>query len=164
MISRIVPSDKYYGHVILEWQIHSTDKCVEWVPRLKFEENPTTSVTVNEMNTILDIVTQPDSIFTKKFIVCTLSRDCKRTIAGNSYKITGPPRYDNNTDEKDDSGQQQQQQQQQQIVRVEKRENLDLSTIQTILCDEFSIPTEETLTLDLEKSTRKESAEIWSHM
>jgi hypothetical protein len=39
---------------------------------------------------------------------------------------------------------------------------MDLKAIQDILWEQFAIPTEETATLDLEQSTKKENAEVWA--
>ena len=99
------------------------------------------------MNAYLEEVSRDESIFSKKLVVCRLLRDQKHTVAGNSYKITGSPRYH------ESDGQE---------IPVERKEALDLDAVQEVLWKQFSIPKEETATLDLEESRKKENAEVWS--
>jgi len=138
------------GNVILEWKVNNG---LEWEPRLRWKIEDALSgkegLSMTDMAPHLDVVAQEDSIFSKKLIVCLLSRDRKRTVAGSSYKITGAPRFGGpDTDSQE--------------IPVDKRDCLDLAEIQKILLRDFSIPLEETSDLDLEKSNSKDAVDIWA--
>jgi N-hydroxyarylamine O-acetyltransferase len=131
---------------ILQWF-----KDGEWQHRVSWGISSALSgekgLSMDDMGPILKRVTQPDSNFTLKLIVCLLSGDRKRTLAGNMFKVTGPPRFgDGDT-----------------APPVEKIENIPLEQVREILRDEFSIPFDETKDLDLTISTQQDPT-LWEQM
>ncbi|KAG7353836.1 arylamine N-acetyltransferase 1 [Nitzschia inconspicua] len=144
MRSRLVPTDN--GDAVLEW--HQNGR---WEPRLKWKipDKTTKSLSLQDMDCILQEVSKETSIFSKKLVVCRLTRDQKHTVAGSTYKITGSPRFPmveciNTT------------------VPIQKTEGLPLKQIQEILLQEFGIPLAETMSLQLDKSNQIDSADIWA--
>jgi arylamine N-acetyltransferase len=143
MRSRLMPDDD--GNVVMEWWLGGS-----WMQRLRWKLEDAKggeSLWLPDMVPYLETVSHEESIFSKKLVVCRLFRDQKKTVAGSSYKITGAPRFSNSEANP---------------VRVQRRESMDLKAIQDILWEQFAIPTEETATLDLEQSTKKENAEVWA--
>ena len=145
MKSRLVQDDDG-EHVILQWQ-----RSGPWEPRLRWrlaDALSKESISLKDMKQHLEIVSQEGSPFSKKLVVCRLTREHKYTIAGSSYKITGSPRFPS----KDGRGD----------VPINKQENLSLETVQDILNEQFSIPREETYHLEMERSNHNDAREIWA--
>jgi len=90
--------------------------------------------------------TSKDSPFSRKIIACCVTRTTKRTLAGDVYKVTGPPRFGVDTDT---------------VVAKTKLKSLDEA--REILNREFGIPLVETAELDLETSA-SEDPKIWSEL
>lgn len=87
MKSRLTEMD---GQMVLEWF-----KDDEWKPRLQWDLEETRANKLNNFDgfqDLLDRVYTPDSIFSRKLIVCLLEDDKKRTLSGTTFKVTGPPR------------------------------------------------------------------------
>lgn len=150
MRSRIMPAnddddDNSNSHAVLQWFQNGT-----WEPRLKWKVPTVTtkSLTLSDTDYLLKEVSKETSIFSKKLVVCRLTRDKKFTVAGSTFKVTGCPRF---LKEGGASS-----------VPVEKTEGLSLKQIQDILWREFGMPNEETPILELEKSNQKEATDIWS--
>ena len=139
MISRLVHVE---DHVILEWR-----KEGKWLPRLQFnheaalltgDKNPQ----LEDFNKALEFVHGESSPFTGKLIVCKISREEKRTLAGNKLKVTGPPRFGPDTP-----------------VIVTTLDSLD--QVRHVLEDDFGIPWVETANLDLSKSLGADPS-VWA--
>jgi hypothetical protein len=80
--------------VILEW-------CKDgmWRPRLLIKHSDasvleTATGAFQDFTNSLELVKDLDSIFSPELIVCRVTRDEKRTLAGNVLKVTGPPRFE----------------------------------------------------------------------
>lgn len=142
MKSRLVSGND--NHVILEWYREGA-----WEPRLRWRvpDTETTSLSLSDTMYILEEVSKETSIFAKKLVVCRLTGDKKHTMAGSTYKITGAPRFPTENGKN---------------VPIERAEGLSLQQIQEVLWEKFGIPMAETATLQLEKSNKREAADIWA--
>jgi arylamine N-acetyltransferase len=131
-------------HAVLQWF-----KDGEWQPRISWRISSALSgargVSTVDLQPILELVSRPDSNFSRKLIVCLLSRDKKRTVAGSMFKVTGSPRFGDGKDE----------------PPVESTENIPVERVREILRDEFSIPMIETMDLDLTISNQQDRS-VWA--
>jgi N-hydroxyarylamine O-acetyltransferase len=143
MQSRLIPDQD--GNVIMEWY-----KDGSWQPRLRWSLPGVNdaSLSLSDMTPLLQQVSKEDSKFAKKLVVCRLTRDQKFTVSGNTYKVTGSPRF---SPQDNDS-----------CVPIQTTEGLDPQQIQEILWNQYGMPVEETATLQFEKSNRVEAVNIWS--
>ena len=150
MHSKIGTSEDGTDVILYWWHAPMND----WVPRLTWNyaasmlmhhEGPPLSAFLNELNTTLD----ETSIFAQKMICCRVTRDHKYTVAGNKFKITGPPRFP-----KMDAVPV--------VVPVVIREIQSDHELQTILLEYFDIPIDATSGITLEKSMAAD-AQIWSN-
>ena len=133
MASRLMEND---GKVSLDW---FKDK--EWRPRLQWNlEDGSRSRSIEELSELLDRVYSPDSIFSRKLIVCRLLRDQKLTLAGDKLKVTGPPRYTNDTE----------------TVNVKITQLDSKQGIRDALAKQFGIPLDETKNLDVEQIVKQD--------
>jgi len=132
MVSKIVRD----GDVMsLYW-----NKAGDWKQRLVWNYKDTlTSVLLESLHDNLQVVLQPDSIFSRKLIACRLTRETKYTLAGKKFKVT------DRRNEKDPT-----------IRLVESNEDA-----REILRDFFYQPMESTEGLDLQQSNAAQ-ASIWS--
>ena len=129
-------------HVELYWL-----KDGSWLPRLKWSyEKSQSSVEIHDMESELAIVLAPESIFSKKIITTRLTRTSKSTLAGSRFKITGPPRI------QDDGSQ----------GPKETQRLASVADVQFFLEEKFGIPVSETQGLSLEKSNSAENEAVWS--
>lgn len=121
----------------------------EWQPRILWKISSALSgdkgLSMADLHPLLARVTRPESKFSQKLIVCVLSRDRKRTLAGSMFKVTGSPRFGDGNAE----------------VPVEKTENIPTKRVREILRDQFSIPLEETMDLNLTVSDQQDPS-IWA--
>jgi N-hydroxyarylamine O-acetyltransferase len=140
MVSRIVQEGN--ENSVLEWLDAKTGA---FVPRFKFQDadasTDATGPALFEFQDNLKTVFHPDSAFEQKIIVCRIDRFVKRTVAGNRIKITGPPRFDQNS------------------VPV-LQEIRDEDAVRSVLESNFGIPMKETEGLSLSKSLESPS-EMW---
>jgi len=142
MESRFVRDDNDENMMILEWKTSSG----EWSPRLKWNHQAalvSEGPSEQDFQRALETVHEPSNIFSRKLIVCLISRTKKITIAGGRLKVT-TPRFGPD-------------------LKVSLTQIESTMRIREILSEEFGIPMEETEGLDLSKSTRA-PAEIWSAM
>lgn len=137
MESRFVeePTDET---VILQWQKEGS-----WAPRLKWDRRHAElafadSPALTDFAPLLSNVQQEDSNFSRKLVVCIISKDRKTTLAGNRLKLTTPRFGPERT------------------VTVH-----EIDDIQGLLETKFGMPLSETEGLDLDKST-KAPKEVWS--
>ena len=132
-----------------------------WVPRLQWnyaasmlKNGPPLSAFKNE----LAVTLEEKSIFAQKMICCRLTRDYKYTVAGNKFKITGPPRFTSmnqhtaNGDGTTNAP----------IVPVLIREIKSEDELRSILLEHFGIPIDATKGIALAKSIAAD-ANIWSN-
>ena len=157
MQSKICKSDDGTDDVILYWWHVPMNN---WVPRLKWkfaasmlkDEGPPLPEFSGELATTLE----EKSIFAQKMICCRLTRDRKYTVAGNKFKITGPPRFTSihkyNVDSAESAP----------IVPAVIREIESETELRNILLEHFSIPIDATTGIALEKSIAAD-ANIWSN-
>jgi len=82
--------------LILEWWKFETN---EWEPRLQWDVQdapleaglkPQRALALNSFEYIIRIITHPKSTFSRKMIVCLLSRDAKVSLCGRTLKVTKP--------------------------------------------------------------------------
>jgi arylamine N-acetyltransferase len=153
MISRLFRKDQD-DNVIVEW--HKNGK---WEPRLLIKHSDTLCLeedgapdnenirtrTFEDFTNSLELVKDPDSIFSRKLIVCRITRDEKRTLAGNVLKVTGPPRFGMNGAPPP--------------VVIRKLESLE--DVRHVLQNEFAISLDETEGLNLAKSLGADPT-VWS--
>lgn len=124
MISRFVESN---GKVTLEWL-----KNDEWLPRLRWDLDDSlksTSPRMKDLQSILDLVYDEKSNFSRKLIVCRLTRETKLTLAGSKLKKTSPRYPDAGSEEN------------QQIVISEVK---SLNKAREVLATQFGIDPKET--------------------
>ena len=137
--------------VVLEWY-----KDGEWKPRLQWfaedaETNPSDSPVLSDYEaTLKDLVQAPESAFSKKIIVCQLTRTQKKTLAGNMLKITGPPRFPSKDEESAE-------------IPVTKTFLDGTEEVRQVLREEFGISLDETEMLDLSSSLRQDES-MWGGM
>ena len=137
--------------IILEWY-----KDGEWKPRLQWfaedaETNPSDSPVLSDYEaTLKDLVQAPESAFSKKIIVCQLTRTQKKTLAGNMLKITGPPRFPSKDEESAE-------------IPVTKTFLDGTEEVRQVLREEFGISLDETEMLDLSSSLRQDES-MWGAM
>ena len=118
-----------------------------WLPRLKWSyEKSLSSVEMGDLEHGLAQVLGPESIFSKKLITTRITRTTKCTLAGNRFKVTGPPRF------QDDGSQGQK----------ETQRLASVAEAQSFLEEKFGIPLSETQGLSLEKSNSVEHDAVWS--
>eukprot|EP00977_Amphora_coffeiformis_P005002 scaffold1060_cov196-Amphora_coffeaeformis.AAC.34 len=118
-----------------------------WQPRLKWSyEKSQSSVEMEDLERCLAHVVDPESIFSKKVITTRLTRTSKTTLAGSRFKVTGPPRF------QDDGSQ-----------GTKETQRLDsVPKVQSFLEEKFGIPVSETQGLCLEKSNSADHEAVWS--
>lgn len=140
MKSRLMESN---GRVTLEWF-----KKNEWKPRLQWNLNDSlTSISprIEDFKGILDLVYEEKSIFSRKLIVCRLTRGKKVTLTGSKLKET-IHRYDNTAIEN---------------VQTTIIESLDQA--REILSTQFGIDPKETKGINWDLVTAQDP-ELFSHM
>ena len=158
MHSKICRSNDGSNDVVQYWWHAPTSN---WVPRLKWkykasmlkdDNGPPLSTFENELTRTLE----EKSIFAQKMICCRLTREYKYTVAGNKFKITGPPRFTTmNTVDGDLTSSAP-------IVPVVMREIESEEELRAILFEHFGIPVDATIGITLAKSITAD-ANIWSN-
>lgn len=137
--------------VILEWFVDG-----EWQPRLKWnlsdslpDQRESDHATTSKIGTqqkptdfqhILDLVYAPTANFSRKLIICRLTREKKYTLAGHILKTTSgsPTRFD-------------------ELTRQKISKELDtLDEIQAVLKDVFGIPLDESQQIDVTDITAQD--------
>lgn len=148
MMSRLLRKDQD-DTVILQWFMDGM-----WKPRLLIKHSDTfleddgaDEQNVRTYQDMLELPKNPASIFSQKLIVCRLTRDKKRTLAGNVLRVTGPPRFGRNGASPP--------------VVIQRLESLQ--DVRHVLQNEFAISLDETEGLDLAKSLGADPT-VWSHV
>lgn len=127
--------------IILEWCIED-----QWIPRLQWSlldaplsgEGPSSPIrNLNEFEPIVSILKNPKSTFAQKLIVCTATRDIKKSLSGRSFKVT---RRSTNT----------------KVIR-----DLTDAEVIDVLQNEFKIKLND---LDLTKSDSLKRCKAWIHL
>ena len=129
--------------IILEWW-----KDGEWVPRHQWNYKDSIlqpGPSLKDFEELMKVVYSKESSFSRKIIVCRLTRDRKETLAGNVFKQTGPPRFPKGASPD---------------VRRTKIEQFE--KVQELLLEKFGIPLVETKRLDLQTSLDQDPS-IWAH-
>lgn len=143
MLNRLVKSTDVDDFVILYWYREG-----QWKPRLRWRHAHTQveDDTVHEevFARGLEQVQHSESIFSRKMVVCRIERDRKMTLAGNVWKITGPPRFGES-------------------VTVHQETLSSHDDVRRVLLDHFRIPMESSVGLDLDRSNQADTS-VWSHM
>jgi arylamine N-acetyltransferase len=125
-------------------------KAGEWTERFTWSYEDSIvkkGLALSDFEKGLKLVLADGSIFAEKLIVCRLTRDRKLTLAGNRFKITGPPRFSSDAPVPPPS-----------IRYLDSEEQM-----REILRDVFGQPWEVTQGLDLSKSNAA-NPEVWSHV
>lgn len=174
MISKITKDVEDNDYVILYWYLNN-----KWVPRLRWKYSDSIISNQDNMNRSiesfqenLNVVHAPTSNFSKKLICTKLSRTHKYTIAGNKYKVTGPPRFafstSSSSDKATDDGHHTSNHNNntnntvvEPIIIIEELSNT--MDVRMKLLNVFGIPLDQTETLDLSNSVDANST-IWSHL
>lgn len=170
MISKVTKDDDI---VTLHWYMND-----KWLPRLRWKYSDTIFDDINNrrrsissFHENLRAVQTPESNFSRKLICTKVSRTHKYTLAGNKYKVTGPPRFalssspDKMDKHLDDN----------KVPNGNNSNTMDIVPNVTIeelsstmdvrkkLLDVFGIPFDQTETLDVSKSIDVD-ARIWSQL
>lgn len=118
-----------------------------WQPRLRWSYAASlASIEMADMAAGLAIVQTPEFIFSQKIITVRITRTTKQTLAGSRYKVTGPPRFQ-------EDGSQGPKHVQQLSSALQAQELLE---------KEFAMPASSTSGLALEKSLAA-AEEVWSN-
>ena len=118
-----------------------------WQPRLRWSyADSLKSIEMADMAAGMAIVQTPESIFSQKIIAARITRTTKQTLAGSRYKVTGPPRFQQD-------GSQGPKHVQQLSSALQAQELLE---------KEFAMPVSSTSGLALEKSLAA-AEEVWSN-
>lgn len=137
MISRLVHTEDNY--IALQWLKNGV-----WVDRLRWKrDSMSTDKPLSDFQPSLEIVLNDESIFSKKLLVCKVSRTEKLTVTGNRLKVT-TPRFGPESKQ-----------------TVEEFDSVD--DLRGILETRFGIPMASTNGLDMTKSLIA-SSEVWSEM
>ena len=172
---------------VYEWYLDG-----RWQPRLRWKidcvlSSPTSEITslsasskrrkpggmtIDDMAPIVDRISRDESPFVQKFICCRLTRQVKYTVAGDTFKVTGPPRFP-----MDDIGGIKNDNEYHAVVKhantydidladhnvVERHEKLDVLAVRHILHEMFDISKSQTQYLDISESIRADT-NVWSHV
>jgi arylamine N-acetyltransferase len=152
MQSKLVRADDDMVHLM--W-FHAESG--SWMPRLRWKYHDALlgndGLPLSAFDEGLELVLHEESIFAQKVVCCLLTREGKRTLAGNRLKVTGPPRFIAAADTDGSAIP---------TVPVPVIQMLDAEEAREILCRDFGIPIEQTEGFCLVKSKEADAA-IWDH-
>jgi arylamine N-acetyltransferase len=166
MLSKICKMDDGTDDVLLYWWY---SPFMAWVPRLKWNYSSSmlkkNGPSLASFASALSTVKEEASIFTQKMICCRLTREQKFTVAGNKYKVTGPPRFINGDTLNmvdSDNGNNEATPSSSQVVPIVVHQIESEDELRTILRDNFAIPIEATDGISLVTSIAADP-NIWSN-